>query len=187
MVYGILIPALWLVWAVTWAVTSSWVKPIAWSATWQEQLAYRVPLWLAALLLVVPHWPRPLEIQIIPHSETSGAVGALLTALGLGFAIWARQVLGRNWSSDVAVKEKHELIRSGPYALARHPIYTGMSLAFVGTAVAIGDWRAFIAAAIAIASFIYKLRLEERLMRETFGAEYDAYAGRVKALVPFLV
>jgi len=185
--YGILIPALWLVWALTWIVTSGQVKPIARTADWQVQFAYRAPLWIAGILLVRPHWPWPLDVQIIPQSDTDAAIGTLLTALGLGFAVWARLVLGRNWSSDVAVKQEHELIRSGPYALARHPIYTGISLAFVGTAVAIGDSRAFIAAAIAIASFLYKLRLEERVMRETFGAAYDDYARKVRALIPFVV
>jgi protein-S-isoprenylcysteine O-methyltransferase Ste14 len=87
----------------------------------------------------------------------------------------------------VTVKEGHELIRTGPYALARHPIYTGLALAIAGSALAGGELRGLIALILVVASFVYKMRIEERLMRQTFGAAYDAYAREVKALIPFIV
>ncbi len=187
MIYGVIISAMWLIWAAYWFASSWGVKPVARSESWQSRLAYSVPLWLAVVLLVDRHLPWPLTAPLFPTNRLTVVVGIVLTALGLGFAIWARVVLGGNWSAEVTVKEQHELIQAGPYALSRHPIYTGLSLALLADLVAIGEWRALIAAVVAIASFVYKLGIEERVMRETFGSAYDAYAGRVKALVPFIV
>jgi protein-S-isoprenylcysteine O-methyltransferase Ste14 len=99
--------------------------------------------------------------------------------------VWARVYIGRNWSGTVTLKEGHELIRSGPYALVRHPIYTGLLLAFTGTAIACGDPAAVIGLALVLASFLYKLRIEEGFMRAVFPEQYASYAARVPALVPF--
>jgi protein-S-isoprenylcysteine O-methyltransferase Ste14 len=87
----------------------------------------------------------------------------------------------------VTLKEGHELIISGPYARVRHPIYTGLLLAFIGSAMAIGEWRAVLAFALASLAFWRKLRLEERLMHEQFGENYQAYCQRVPALIPFVL
>jgi protein-S-isoprenylcysteine O-methyltransferase Ste14 len=95
--------------------------------------------------------------------------------------------LGKNWSGTVTIKEGHELIMSGPYAVVRHPIYTGLLLAFLGSALARGDWRAVLAFALAAAALWRKLRFEERWMRAQFGDAYAAYARRVSALVPFVL
>ena len=185
--YGYVLAALWLGWAAYWAITSVGGKPVARSESWQSRLGYSVPLWIAAVLLLSRHMPYPLGGRILPVANCTASVGVILTAAGLGFAIWARIHLGTNWSADVTVKEGHELVRSGPYALARHPIYTGLTLAFLGTAIVIGEWRAVIAMAIAVASFWYKLTLEERVMTQTFGREYDDYKRQVKALIPFVI
>jgi protein-S-isoprenylcysteine O-methyltransferase Ste14 len=85
------------------------------------------------------------------------------------------------------VKEGHELITSGPYALVRHPIYTGLLLAFAGSAMARGEWRGLLAEALVFGALWSKLRLEETLMRAQFGATYEAYSRRVAALVPYIV
>jgi protein-S-isoprenylcysteine O-methyltransferase Ste14 len=187
MIYGIVIAAMWVAWAAYWFVSSAGVKPVAQSESWQSRLGYSAPLWIAVILLVARNLPWPLSVPLFHTSSATAIVGVVLTAIGLGFAAWARVILGGNWSAEVTVKQDHELIQGGPYALARHPIYTGLSLALLAAFIAIGEWRALIAAIVAIASFIYKLGIEERVMRETFGSEYDAYAARVKALVPFIV
>jgi len=90
-----------------------------------------------------------------------------LTFAGIAFAIWARMLLGRNWSSDVTLKRDHELIVAGPYRWVRHPIYTAVPLA--GAAF----WR--------------KLKIEEAVMRRRFGETYAHYAKRVPALIPFVM
>jgi protein-S-isoprenylcysteine O-methyltransferase Ste14 len=98
----------------------------------------------------------------------------------------ARQLLGRNWSGTVQVKQDHQLIRDGPYRFVRHPIYTGVLMAILGTAVAVGHWCGLFAVLIAFGSFWRKLTLEERFMWETFGSVYEEYRARTAALIPFL-
>ena len=107
----------------------------------------------------------------------------MLLAAGLGFAVWARRHLGRNWSASVVVKEDHALIRSGPYRRVRHPIYTGMLLAFLGTAVAVGEWRGLVGFVLAFVSFLLKSRMEEARMAETF-PEYAEYRRHTASLIP---
>jgi protein-S-isoprenylcysteine O-methyltransferase Ste14 len=85
----------------------------------------------------------------------------------------------------VTLKEGHELIRSGPYAYVRHPIYTGLLVALLGTAVACGELRALIGLAVVAAAFVRKLRIEERFMRESFPEQYARYSSEVPALIPF--
>jgi protein-S-isoprenylcysteine O-methyltransferase Ste14 len=85
----------------------------------------------------------------------------------------------------VTIKEGHQLVTTGPYAIVRHPIYTGLLLAIAGSAIAIGEWRGVLAVVVAFASFLHKLRLEERWMRQQFGEAYRSYCRRVPALLPF--
>jgi protein-S-isoprenylcysteine O-methyltransferase Ste14 len=110
-----------------------------------------------------------------------------LTAVGLLFAVWARQYLGSNWSGTVSIKKDHQLITNGPYALVRHPIYTGVLLALVGSAMAIGEWRAVLGLALASLALWRKLRLEKHLLHRQFGETYQAYCQRVPALIPFVL
>lgn len=84
------------------------------------------------------------------------------------------------------MKEGHELVTTGPYAILRHPIYSGLLLALVGSAIAVGEWRAVLAVALALLYFVPKLRLEERWMRQEFGEAYRVYCERTRALVPFV-
>ncbi len=126
-------------------------------------------------------------MPFMARSELSYWIAAAVTAAGLLFSVWARAHLGRNWSGSVTIKADHELITTGPYRLARHPIYTGLLLAFAGTALIVAEWRAVLAFVIAFLALWRKLKLEERWMREQFGAAYDDYARRVAALVPFLL
>jgi protein-S-isoprenylcysteine O-methyltransferase Ste14 len=112
--------------------------------------------------------------------------GALvLTVAGLAFTVWARMHLGRNWSGAVTLKEGHELIRTGPYACVRHPIYAGLLVALLGGAVACGELRALIGFAVVTGAFQRKLSIEERFMRENFPEQYRAYCLEVPALIPF--
>ena len=119
-----------------------------------------------------------------PHTAAIWDVALLLTVLGCGFAIWARVTLGANWSGRVTVKEGHELVTRGPYRITRHPIYTGILLALVGTALAVGEWRGVVAIVVIALAFVLKISQEERMMMQTFPAAYPEYRQRVKALVP---
>lgn len=181
------IKAAWLVFALVWLWGWRRVK----SATRKEAVLPRIvkywlPLAIAVALIGPGEWFRGsvLGARMYPPSVVIAVLGALLTMLGVAFACWARYVLGRNWSSVVQVKQDHELIQRGPYRWVRHPIYTGLLFAFAGTAMAIGEWRGLPCVAIVAVSFWFKLRLEERWMRENFGSAYEHYIQRTKALIP---
>ena len=112
-------------------------------------------------------------------------LGLFLFALGLGFAIWARLHIGRNWGTPMSQKDEPELVTSGPYRLVRHPIYSGILLAGVGTALAL-SWRWLIAVVLAGLYFTYSATVEERYLGQEFPTTYPAYKRSTKMLVPFL-
>jgi protein-S-isoprenylcysteine O-methyltransferase Ste14 len=186
--YRYLIPALWLLWLAYWRISAADVKATQRHESIGSRAAHLVPLLIAAVLLWLRDDPDGgwLFGRFLLRTEATFWIGALLTAAGLGFSAWARVHLGKNWSATVTVKEGHELIHTGPYARLRHPIYTGVLLGFLGTGIAIGEWRAVLALALVIIAFARKLRLEERWMSETFGEEYQRYRARTSALIPFI-
>jgi protein-S-isoprenylcysteine O-methyltransferase Ste14 len=128
-----------------------------------------------------------LADRALPRSPMLAIAGVCLAAAGVGFAIWARRHLGSYWSANVTIKDKHRLIRTGPYALVRHPIYTGLLTALVGTALVIGEWHALIAVSIALVAMIRKIRLEERWLGQHMGEEYRRYRAETRALVPLVI
>jgi protein-S-isoprenylcysteine O-methyltransferase Ste14 len=111
----------------------------------------------------------------------------MLTLAGLLFTVWARTHLGRNWSGLVTIKQDHELITSGPYSTVRHPIYTGLLLAFVGSALARSELRGILAVVLVFWALWRKSRIEERWMRDQFGDAYREYSSHVAALIPFVL
>jgi protein-S-isoprenylcysteine O-methyltransferase len=125
--------------------------------------------------------------RIVPDGMAVGLVGILITLAGLGFAVWARIHLGKYWSYMPEIKVNHKLIRTGPYQLVRHPIYTGILFAFAGTAIVIGEVWALFAILMMLAAFLGKIWWEEKVLLEEFGEEYVRYKEEVKALIPFVV
>jgi protein-S-isoprenylcysteine O-methyltransferase Ste14 len=114
------------------------------------------------------------------------AVGAIVQAGFILLAVWARRHLGRNWSAEVRIAVDHQLVRTGPYRLLRHPIYTAMLGMFLGTAIAASQYHALLGLAILLVAYLRKTRLEEHILRQTFVADYDAYCRGTWALVPLL-
>jgi len=186
LLYRRLILALWSAWALYWVFSAARSKATRRRESLGSRLAHVLPLTAGGVLLAwhdIPlHW---LTLRLWPRSLAADSIGVALLAAGLAFAVWARVHLGRNWSGTVAVKEGHELIRSGPYRYVRHPIYTGLLGAVLGTAVASGTVHAAFALVIIAAALLRKLRIEEGFMRETFPGEYQRYSASVPALVPF--
>ncbi|HEY1780047.1 MAG TPA: isoprenylcysteine carboxylmethyltransferase family protein [Roseiarcus sp.] len=179
--------AMWAGWFALWTIMARRVKEAAQSESAVSRISHVAPLLIAAYLLAA-RVPLPLLDERFASAALWLAVlGAALTFAGLAFAIWARFVIAGNWSSYVELKQDHELIIAGPYRYVRHPIYTGLLLAFVGSALAVGEWRGVLAVAIVAASFWRKLRLEEAIMRGQFGDAYARYAARTRALIPFLL
>ena len=186
LVVNTLMPALWLAWLLYWWISARNVKPTRSRESLAADLRHRGPLILAALCLGAPRlMPRVLTRRFLPVGWFFPVLGTVLLAAGLGFTVWARRHLGRNWSASVVVKEGHALVRTGPYRHVRHPIYSGILLAFLGMVMTIGEWRGLVALLLAGVSFVVKSRAEERRMRETF-PEYAAYARETAAIVPFV-
>ena len=125
-----------------------------------------------------------LNVRFASDRHGIGLAGLALTIIGCAFAIWARITLGGNWSGRATVKAEHELITTGPYAVARHPIYTGLLLALAGTALAGGEWRHVIGFIVVLFGMLAKMSQEERLMVQAFPAAYPRYRQRAKALIP---
>jgi protein-S-isoprenylcysteine O-methyltransferase Ste14 len=116
-----------------------------------------------------------------------------LTLAGLGVQVaffllawWSRRHLGRNWSAKVRIAEEHELVRSGPYRLVRHPIYTAMLGMSLGTTIVSGQYHALLGLLIVAIAYWRKIRIEEAALGEAFAAEYDEYRRKSWALVPLI-
>ncbi|MCJ0825730.1 isoprenylcysteine carboxylmethyltransferase family protein [Luteimonas sp. 50] len=190
--YDKIIKTIWLAFALCWLWYARQAKAVQRRESPGLRFAkYWLPLIAAGALLGPGEWYDAagawLKLRWLPESDWLRALGCLLALVGIAFAVRARQVLGENWSVAVQLKRGHELIERGPYRWVRHPIYTGLLLAFLGTAVLIGELRGLLALAIVAASFWFKLRLEERWLGEQFGPAYADYKTRVKALVPGLL
>ena len=177
---------LWWGWALYWMLSALRNKATQRRESLLSRLAHGLPLAVGGVLIA---WQQPrsaaLAWRFWPPSPAAYWIGVALIIAGIAFAIWARVHLGGNWSGTVTVKQGHELIRSGPYAYVRHPIYTGLITALLGTTVASGTVHAAIGLAIIVASFARKLRIEENFMRETFPGEYQRYSAEVPALIPW--
>jgi protein-S-isoprenylcysteine O-methyltransferase Ste14 len=126
------------------------------------------------------------ERRFLPDSAIYLWIGLFMTLTGVMFAIWARATLGRNWSGIVTIKQNHELIRTGPYALVRHPIYTGLLFALLGTTIFDGQIRTLILIVAVLSVFTHKMKIEEQFMTAHFGSQYASYRQKTKALLPFL-
>ena len=148
----------------------------------------RVLIFLVAIVLLSTTWiPLPwLYRPLWQQGLWLFWIGAAITVGGLLFAVWAREHLGRNWSRSVTIKQDHELISTGPYAVVRHPIYTGILTGFLGVAIALSEARGFVAFGLIFLVFWAKFSMEEQWMRSQFGETYAEYSHRTAALVPYL-
>ena len=178
----------WLVFVAIWLVAAVSTKRTVYRETRAQRLRYWVWLVIAYVLLIYgPRLPYPLNLRIVPNVAPTAWAAAVLCIIGLAFAVWARIILGRNWSGAVTLKEGHELVERGAYRLVRHPIYTGLLTMFFATALALGYLAGFAGALLLFASFWIKLRDEEQLMLQQFPEGYAAYRQRAKCIIPFVL
>ena len=155
-----------------------------------EKRRFEVRFWLlpsfVVLVLVFPRWFAAHSGSVVwPQTTTTNILADLATIGGLVLVIQSRRALGRNWSSEVVVQEKHELIEKGPYAYIRHPLYSGFLLMFMGVALYYGPDEDDNASLRCFFGFYLKSQMEEHLLAKTFPA-YSEYKRRTKALVPFI-
>jgi protein-S-isoprenylcysteine O-methyltransferase Ste14 len=172
---------------------------VGWAAFWLYWIAAafsmkrgRVPwsreLRIRAIILVVVIFLARFGVFRGHHANRDpwlAGVGLVLFALGLGFAVWARVHIGRNWGTPMTQKEEPELVTSGPYRLVRHPIYAGILVAGIGTALAL-SWFWLAAVLLAGSYFIYSATVEERYLTEQFPDTYPAYKRSTRMLVPYV-
>jgi len=178
----------WILFAVIWLLAAFWTKQSVYRESRLQRMRYVIPILIGGFLLAKGRrLSDPLNHRVIPHVEALAWTGVVLCVAGLTFCIWARFTLGRNWSGVVTLKGGHELITSGPYALARHPIYTGLLTMFVATVIVLGHVAGIIAMPFVFVSFWIKLRSEENLMLKKFPDEYAAYQKRAKRIIPFIL
>ncbi len=151
------------------------------------QIATSLLIAFAFFLLLGRQSPGALRIQLTPRQPWLGLLGDTLCIASVVFAICARVRLGANWSGAVAVvRQGHELVQSGPYRIVRHPIYTGMLFAMLGTAFTMGTVASYLAVLLAFVAFLVRIRIEEDLMTSQFPDVYPLYKQRTRALLPFL-
>jgi protein-S-isoprenylcysteine O-methyltransferase Ste14 len=187
-VYEWFFPVVWAAYVIYWQIAAAGAKANARIESVGSRVFRTVLLLVGVLLMCWPWIPVAwLYRRFLPMTAEMFWVGAAVTVAGLLFCVWARVTLGRNWSRSVTIKQGHELITAGPYALVRHPIYTGLLTGFAGTAIALGELRGVVAFVLIFASLWYKLRLEERWMRTAFGEVYADYSRHTKALIPWVL
>lgn len=176
---------LWMLFVLYWLVSALNRKKTKRRESPIQRLMYTLPLVAAFYLLYDSDFRYGwLGAYFVPHTLPVQWLGVFLTACGVGIACWARLHLGANWSGVVTLKEGHELIRSGPYRTMRHPIYSGILLAFFGTVVERGQVRGLIALAIMWLSFYIKARREESFLVQEFGPKFHEHTQQTGMFLP---
>lgn len=122
--------------------------------------------------------------RVIPQTYAGAALGVLLTWIGIWIAVWARWHLGQYWSARITLKEDHKLIRTGPYAHFRHPIYSGLDLAALGGTLAIDEWRCVVAVGLIILGYWIKAKREESMLARQFGEVFEEHRRHTGFLIP---
>jgi len=175
----------WILFALYWLGAAFGVKRTAKRQNPAERMLYIVFMAAGFFLLYQenPNW-GPLNHRFVPDQVWIAWLGSALCAAGVLFAIWARRTIGKDWSAEVQIKEGHELIRSGPYAHIRHPIYTGLLLATLGTALLIGEYRGLLAVLMFLVGFTRKARKEEEFLAAEFGPAFDEHRRHTGFFLP---
>jgi protein-S-isoprenylcysteine O-methyltransferase Ste14 len=184
-----------LIFAIAWIVMIlSWIAAAFWSSRTENSVKgadawiYRIII-VAGAILFAHKTSELIGAHRLYHIGAATAYAlAFVTIAGFIFAWWARIHLGALWSGSVTRKQNHHIIETGPYALVRHPIYTGAIAATVATTAAKATWPALIGCALIIFGLWLKATIEERFLAAEFGSgDYAAYRSRVAMLIPFLL
>lgn len=180
-----ILDGIWGVLGFYWLVSALGTKKVAINEKPGLRILRLATLAVMLALLLTP-WLRigPLARRFVPESQIVVWLGVAIAGAGIAIAIWARRTLGENWSDKVVLKVDHQLIRSGPYAYVRHPIYTGVLLAVGGTALAIGEWRGVLALLLIGTSYLIKAKREERILAASFGEAFAEYRRETGFFLP---
>ena len=183
----IVILSCWAILLLYWTVSAFFQKKIKEKTNIRGNLLHSLLLFISLVLLLISSKIIFLNYILIRVSLTINILSILFSIIGVVLCVYSRTVLGDNWSKDVIVKKNHELITKGPYRYMRHPIYSGMILLVLATALAIGNIGSTLGFIILLISLTLKSKQEEKLMIKTFGKKYIAYRKRTKALIPYVL
>jgi len=175
----------WYVFAAYWLITALRVKRAKAAEKLSDRVASLIVL-IAGFALLLSDWPAGgwLRQRWLPIDSRIEWAGVAITTVGVAIAIWARYCIGEYWSARVTLKEGHRLIRAGPYGFVRHPIYTGILMGAVGSALTQGERREIVAVALVLAAYWRKALREESMLTQEFGDEYAEYRKGTGFLLP---
>ena len=186
--YLYLFPAIWICYIIYWWIMATNIKSSIQVEPATSRIVRAITIITAFGLLYVPTFPITfLNTRFLPSGYLFLCIGIAITTGGLAFSIRARKLLGKNWSQAVTIKHDHQLVTNGPYAFVRHPIYTGFTLGFVGSSIALGELRGLIATILVLGVLLYKSRLEDQWLLKQFGNSYAEYYRKVSALIPHIL
>ena len=177
---------LWVAWGAYWIIASRFVQRAKESEGIVLRLQHLIPA-AAGFILIFNFFHRIWIFGPIYGNQILAIVGLVITACGLSFATCARVHLGKYWSGIITLKEGHRLIRTGPYSIVRHPIYTGFLLGALGSAMTAGTGDAIVGFLIMVVAYIVKIKREEMVLTKEFGDEYARFKAEVATLVPFVI
>jgi protein-S-isoprenylcysteine O-methyltransferase Ste14 len=180
-----IIYASWILFGVYWFASAFSAKKTEKREPSAERLGHMLLMAAGYILLFQRNGDWGILYQrFVPEIPWIARMGSAITLAGVLFAIWARWNLGKNWSAAVTIKQGHQIIRTGPYAHIRHPIYTGMLIGVIGTALAMGEYRGLLAFAIIFFSFSRKARKEEKFLAANFGEPFLEHKQRTGFFLP---
>jgi protein-S-isoprenylcysteine O-methyltransferase Ste14 len=175
----------WWAWIAYWLLAALFAAKTKQAEGVLLRLAHIVPLYFGFFLIFHDRDYSLIHGRMY-HNNGMSYIGNLLTVEGLLFTVWARVHLGKYWSGIITLKEGHRLIRTGPYQIVRHPIYTGILLGALGSALIAATGDAFVGLALMTVTLAMKARREEALLTGEFGDEYRQFRREVRALVPLV-
>jgi protein-S-isoprenylcysteine O-methyltransferase Ste14 len=181
------IGTLWLAFFIYWLVSAAQSKKTVRGKSWWHGALIRVMIFILILWIIQSSSARTFLLAHggIVADPIVGGIGVLLCVAGMALAVWARVHIGRNWGTPMSLKENPELVTSGPYQYIRHPIYSGMLLAILGSAL-VGGLVWLIVFVAYGAYFIYGARVEEQIMTRQFPDQYPGYKKQTKMIIPFV-
>jgi protein-S-isoprenylcysteine O-methyltransferase Ste14 len=177
----------WIIFVVYWVISAFYTRRTESKESASSRYQVMILVWLGYTLIFFEKVRIGfLDERVVPPSSYLATAGLALTWIGIGLALWARWHLGANWSGRVTIKQGHELIRTGPYARLRHPIYSGLDLATIGTGMVFDRWGCVIGFALVITGYWIKARKEEAMLAARFSDSFREHCQQTGFLFPKL-
>ncbi|HEX4486666.1 MAG TPA: isoprenylcysteine carboxylmethyltransferase family protein [Terriglobales bacterium] len=183
-IWHILVVLPWGVFVTYWIAGSTKTRANAQKEPFLSRFVILLMEFAGYLLVFAPINFGMLRMHVIPRTIPTAILGVACTWAGIGLAIWARYHLAEYWSARITIKEGHQLIRTGPYQRLRHPIYTGLILATVGSALVIDHWRCVLGVLLITVGYCFKAKREENMLGQQFGEAFQEHRKHTGFLFP---